>query len=96
MEVTRMESVNMTIRMDKELKRQAEDLFDELGMNMTTALNVFLRQAVREQRIPFTISRDVPNSATLEALAEVRRMKQNPQLGKTYADVDEMFEELLQ
>lgn len=90
-----MESVNMTIRMDKELKKQAEDLFEDLGMNMTTAFNVFLRQAVREQRIPFSISRDIPNAQTLEALEEVRQMKKNPQLGKAYTNVDEMFEELL-
>ena len=90
-----MESVNMTIRMDKELKKQAENLFDDLGMNMTTALNVFLRQAVREQRIPFAVSRDVPNAETLEALDEVRRMKAEPAAGKTYADVGTMMKALL-
>jgi DNA-damage-inducible protein J len=86
---------NITIRMDVELKKQAEQLFSELGMNMTTAFNIFLRQAVRQQRIPFDVALDTPNAETLEALAEVQRMKRNRALGKTYTDVDEMMKELL-
>lgn len=50
---------NINIKTDAELKKQAEDLFSDLGMNMTTALNIFLRQAVRENRIPFEIMRDL-------------------------------------
>ena len=50
--------VNINIKTDSELKKQAEELFADLGMNMTTAFNVFMRQAVRENRIPFEISRD--------------------------------------
>ena len=48
--------MRVTIRVDKELKERAEMLFDRLGMNMTTALNVFLRKAVDEEAIPFMIS----------------------------------------
>ena len=48
----------INVKTDAELKKQAESLFSDLGMNMTTALNVFLRQAVRENRIPFEITRD--------------------------------------
>lgn len=53
------------------------------------------KQVIREQRIPFQISRDIPNAETIEALEEVRQMKQNPSLGISYMDVDEMMEELL-
>ena len=49
---------NINIKTDSELKKQAESLFADLGMNMTTALNIFMRQAVRENRIPFEITRD--------------------------------------
>lgn len=49
---------NINIKIDSELKKQAEALFTDLGMNMTTALNIFMRQAVRENRIPFEITRD--------------------------------------
>jgi len=48
--------VRVTIRVDRELKEQAEVLFDSLGLNMTTALNVFLRKAIAEEAIPFQIS----------------------------------------
>ena len=48
--------VRVTIRVDKELKECADSLFERLGMNMTTALNVFLRKAVDENAIPFPIS----------------------------------------
>lgn len=48
--------VQITIRVDKDLKERAENLFIRLGMNMSTALNVFLRKAVNEDAIPFAIS----------------------------------------
>ncbi|MDR1581168.1 MAG: type II toxin-antitoxin system RelB/DinJ family antitoxin [Synergistaceae bacterium] len=59
------EMANINFRMDKALKEQAEVLFSELGMNMTTALNVFVRQAVRQGKIPFEISLARPNAETL-------------------------------
>ena len=50
------QSVNVNIRMDEELKKQAEQLFAEFGMNMTTAFTIFVKAVVRERRIPFEIS----------------------------------------
>ena len=58
------ETTNINIRMDKSLKEQAEILLSELGMNMTTALNIFLRQTVRERAIPFQIALEKPNNET--------------------------------
>lgn len=46
---------NVSIRMDDNLKKQAEDLFNDLGMNLTTAFTIFVKQAIREQGIPFEI-----------------------------------------
>jgi DNA-damage-inducible protein J len=63
-----MKNVNVTLRVDEDLKKQADALFSELGMNLTTAFNVFLRQSVREQGIPFQISKNVPNAVTLAAM----------------------------
>lgn len=63
-----MKTVNVTIRVDEEIKKQADDLFSDLGMSLSTALNIFLRQSVREQRLPFEISRNVPNAVTLAAM----------------------------
>jgi len=63
-----MKNVNVTLRVDEDLKKQAEALFSELGMNLTTAFNIFLRQSVREQQIPFKVSKNVPNAVTLAAM----------------------------
>ena len=90
-----MEATNINIRMEKNLKNQAESLFSELGMNMTTAFNIFVRQSVREGKIPFEISLNTPNAETMEAIKEVREMKKNPSLGKSYTNVDIMMKELL-
>ena len=51
-----MANVNVTIRMDDKLKRQADELFGELGLSLTTAINIFVKQALREGRIPFDIT----------------------------------------
>jgi DNA-damage-inducible protein J len=69
------ETTNLSIRMDRALKERAEILFSELGMNMTTALNVFVRQAVRQGKIPFEISLATPNAETLAALKEIEDMQ---------------------
>ena len=63
-----MGTVNVTIRMDEELKNQADELFSELGLSFTAAVTAFAKQAVREQKIPFMLSRDVPNRDFLEFL----------------------------
>ena len=78
---------NVSIRMDDNLKKQAEDLFNDLGMNLTTAFTIFVKQAIREQGIPFEITREIPNSETISAINEVQQMKQNPSLGKAYTDM---------
>lgn len=76
-------------------KKQAEELFNDLGMNLTTAFTIFVKQAIREQGIPFEITKETPNNETLSALREVEEMKKNPSLGKSYTDVDKMMEDLL-
>ncbi|MDR2869645.1 MAG: type II toxin-antitoxin system RelB/DinJ family antitoxin [Deferribacteraceae bacterium] len=53
---------NLNIEIDLELKAKADQLFNEMGMNLTTAVNVFVRQAVLEQAMPFTIHSVVPNT----------------------------------
>ncbi|MBO6303476.1 MAG: type II toxin-antitoxin system RelB/DinJ family antitoxin [Selenomonadaceae bacterium] len=86
-------SVNVTIRMDRDLKEQAEEFLSEVGMNMTTAVNVFLRQMVRVGKIPFTIAVDRPNETTIAALMEGDRLAYDPNV-KGYKDLDELFAEL--
>ena len=50
------ETTNLNIRIDRNLKEQAEIFFGELGLNMTTAINIFVRQSLRQGKIPFEIS----------------------------------------
>lgn len=88
-------TASINIRMDANLKKQFEAFCADMGMSMTTAINIFARKAVRENRIPFEISGDAPNAETRQAIEEVQRMKADPSLGKTYTDVDEMMKELL-
>ena len=63
-----MKNVNVTFCVDEDLKKQADALFSELGLNLTTACNIFLRQSVREQQIPFQVSMNMPNAVTLAAM----------------------------
>lgn len=88
-------TASINIRMDANLKKQFEAFCADMGMTMTTAVTIFAKKAVRENRIPFEISGDVPNAETQEAIREVKQMKADPTLGKTYTDVDEMMKELL-
>ena len=90
-----MATTNITMRMDEDLKAQLQELVSNLGMDMTTFFTIYAKQEVREQRIPFMISMDIPNEETKEAIEEVRQMKQNSSMGKSYTDVDEMMKELL-
>ena len=68
-----MATTNLNIRTDKEIKDQAEVIFSELGLNMTTAINVFLRTTIRENGIPFELKLDVPNSTTAAAIEEGKK-----------------------
>ena len=70
-----MANTSMNIRMDAEVKRQAEALFAEIGMNMTTAINIFLKQSIRENGIPFELKINQPNAETLEAINEGEKIK---------------------
>lgn len=73
-----MATTNLNIRTDKAVKEQAEALFSELGLNMTTAVNMFLRTAIRENGIPFELKLDVPNNTTAAAIEEGHRLLNDP------------------
>jgi DNA-damage-inducible protein J len=74
MEVDIMTSTNLNIRIEKEIKDQADRIFSELGLNMTTAINVFLRTTIRENGIPFALKLDVPNKTTAAVIEEGRHI----------------------
>ena len=86
-----MTPVSTNIKIDPELKEQAQELFESLGMNLTTAVNIFLRQSVREQAIPFRIGEPVPNAETLQAIRDARR---GVGLSRGFTSVKELMEDL--
>jgi DNA-damage-inducible protein J len=53
-----MATTSVTFRMDTELKKQAETLFDDMGLTMTTAITLFAKAVVRQNKIPFVIAAD--------------------------------------
>ncbi len=65
-----MAKVSTSISVDADVKAKAQELFAEFGMDLSTAVNVFLKQSIYERRIPFTIGRDVPNETTLKAMGD--------------------------
>ena len=86
-------TTNISIRMDADLKAQADALFAELGMNLSTAFNIFVRQSLREGRIPFDISLHQPNRETVAAMLEAERITRDPSV-KGCNDLNELFAEL--
>ena len=69
-----MSTTNLNIRIDKAVKDQSEEILNELGLNMTTAVNIFLRTVIREHGLPFELKLDVPNETTVAAIEEGRKM----------------------
>lgn len=84
---------NISIRMDSDLKAAAESLYAELGMNISTAFNIFVRQSLRERGIPFKITEGTPNKDTVSTLLEAERITNDPSV-RGYHNIDELFDDL--
>lgn len=85
-----MQTVKININTDAETKREAEELFASLGLNMTTAINLFLKRAVRVQGIPFEVTANVPNADTLAAMKEADEMVLHPEKYAGYSDIESL------
>lgn len=86
-------TTNFSVRMDSDIKKQCEALYGELGMNLTTAINVFLRQSLRSGGFPFDVTLHTPNAVTIAAMQEAGRIARDPN-AKRYSDVEEALREL--
>lgn len=86
-----MGQTNINIRMDEGLKSQFDHLCGELGLNMSTAINVFAKTMVRQQKLPFEVSMDVPNHETLMAIHDVNNGRN---LSKSFHSIEELMEDL--
>ena len=79
---------------DSELKRKAENIFEEFGLNMASAMNMFLEKIVDNKEILFDFEEEIPNEETKLALAEYDEMVNNPEKYKRYDSVDEMMKDI--
>ena len=84
-------TTNLNIRVDEELKRKAEAIFSELGLNMSTAMNMFLRYSVRYGGIPFDLRIEKPNNETMAAIDDVNN---NRSMSKTFDSVSALMDDL--
>lgn len=83
----------INIRVDEKLKKQAEEIFEEIGLGMTSALTIFLKAVVRNNGIPFSL--EIPNKDTIEAFKEVEEISQGKRKAKKYSSSSELKKDLL-
>ena len=85
-----MSKTSMSIRLDSEVKEQAQQVFNSLGMDMTTAINIFLRQAIQYQGLPFDVRLD-ESRKLMEVLAD---LEQNRNMSQSFVSVSDVMEDL--
>ncbi len=84
-----MAKISTNISIDADVKKQAQELFAALGLDLSTAINIYLKKAISEQGIPFDVRVETPNAETIAAIEEGRRMAHDPN-AKSYANVEEL------
>ncbi len=89
-----MAKTTANISIDSEVKEKAQELFADFGLDLSTAIGMFLRQAIRENAIPFDISREIPNADTIAAMKELEEMKKHPEMYKRYSSFSELLKEV--
>ena len=88
-------TINLNVKMNKDLKDGFEKICDDKGLSMTSVINIFVKKVVKENKIPFIIKKEIPNGETIEAINEIKKIKKSKKYGKTYSDPDEMIKDLL-
>ena len=86
-----MALVNTNIKIYCALKQESQELFESFGLSLSSAINMFLRQSVREQAIPFRVGAPIPNSETIKAIEDARK---GIGLSRGFASIDELMEDL--
>ena len=84
---------NLTVRLDAQLKKDAEQLFNDLGMTLSGAINIFLHQAIEQQGLPFQVKKSRPNRETLAAMKEAIELANDPN-AKTFSSFEELRKNL--
>lgn len=91
---TTSDTVNMSFRVNRNLKKKADELFRYLGMNTSVALNMFLAQSVEDEALPFAPHRRQPSPELKEALKEFDDYKKGKIQLKKYDSAEEMFKDM--
>ena len=90
-----MATATTSVPLNEDIVKQAKSLFADFGLDVSTAIEMFLRQSVREQRIPFEVRNNVPNAETKAALEEIAEMRAHPEKYKSYSSFQELLDEVL-
>lgn len=89
-----MAKVSTNVSIDADVKAKAQELFADLGIDLSTAINIFLRQSIRENAIPFSIQREIPNADTVAAMKAAEEIKRHPENYRRYSSFDELLDEV--
>lgn len=87
-------TTNLNVRVDTTLKKESDMLFKDLGLNMSTAINMFLTKCVKTASIPFKIEEPKPSRRLKKALKEAEYMMKHPEKYKSYDSIEELFKDL--
>ncbi len=85
---------NINIRIEPELKKEAEETLNYLGLTMAEAIKLFLKQVTLTESIPFKIEKPKYNKETIEAMKEAKDIMKNPNNYKAFNTVEELMEDL--
>ena len=86
---------NVNVRIDSKLKKEAEEIFTALGISASSAINMFYRQVVRTNGIPFELKAEIPNKETVEAIEEADQIAKKQKNTKTFSTVEEIMDDLI-
>ncbi len=82
-------SSTITVRVEEQTKKEASKIFKEVGLDMSTAINIFLKQVIRSKGLPFPVSAETPNAVTLNAIKEAEKGEM-----ASFVSIDELMEDL--
>ena len=85
---------NVNVRIDESIKAGAEAVFSDLGLTPSTAINLFYKQVIRTQSIPFSIKLSKPKRKTIKAIKEAEKIEKNPSRYKKFDTVEELINDL--
>lgn len=85
-----MATAKINVCVDKTTKEEVEALLDRIGLNMTAAINIYLKRILMEEAIPFELTAYVPNAETIAAFKEAEDMRIHPEKYPSYSSIEEL------